>query len=114
MNKLTFQQKLWVPLICSLLCITAIFVFETFQTRNVRMEERQADLRKRDDLAISILKQYGDKAAAGTLSKDDAQKQAMDLIRGLRYAKDGYFTISGTMSLMHPIKPENNGKDLSE
>ena len=113
MNKLSFQQKLWVPLLCSLLCITAIFLFETIQTRNVRMEERQNDLRSLDDLALNIVKQYGDKAAAGTLSKEDAQKQAMDLIRGLRYAKDGYFTISsGTKSLMHPIKPENNGKDL--
>ena len=32
MNKLSFQQKLWVPLICSLLCITAIFLYETIQT----------------------------------------------------------------------------------
>ncbi|MYM70379.1 methyl-accepting chemotaxis protein [Pseudoduganella sp. FT55W] len=115
MNKLSFQQKLWVPLICSLLCITAIFLFETIQTRNVRMEERQADLRNMGDLALNIVKQFGDKAAAGTLSKEEAQKQAMDVIRGLRYAKDGYFTISsGTMSVMHPIKPENNGKDLAD
>ncbi|MHA4868421.1 methyl-accepting chemotaxis protein [Duganella sp. PWIR1] len=113
MNKLSFQQKLWVPLICSLVCITAIFLFETIQTRNVRMEERQADLRNMDDMAISVVKQFGDRAASGALTKDEAQKQAMDLIRGLRYGKDGYFTISrGTLSVMHPIKPENNGKDL--
>jgi methyl-accepting chemotaxis protein len=113
MNKLSFQQKLWVPLICSLICITAIFVFETFQTRSVRIEERSSDLRNVDELALNIVKQFGDKAAAGTLSKDEAQKQAMAIIKGLRYAKDGYFTISsGTMSLMHPIKPENNNKDL--
>jgi methyl-accepting chemotaxis protein len=113
MNKLSFQQKLWVPLICSLVCITAIFLFETIQTRNVRMEERQADLRNMDDMAISVVKQFGDRAASGALTKEEAQKQAMDLIRGLRYGKDGYFTISrGTLSVMHPIKPENNGKDL--
>jgi methyl-accepting chemotaxis protein len=113
MNKLSFQQKLWVPLVCSLLCITAIFLFETIQTRNVRIEERSSDLRNVDDMALNIVKQFGDKAAAGTLSKEDAQKQAMDTIKNLRYAKDGYFTISsGTMSLMHPIKPENNNKDL--
>ncbi|NVM78991.1 methyl-accepting chemotaxis protein [Duganella sp. SG902] len=115
MNKLSFQQKLWVPLICSLLCITAIFVFETIQTRNIRLEERKNDLRNVDDMALNIVKQFGDKAAAGTLSKEEAQKQAMDVIRALRYAKDGYFTISnGTLSLMHPIKPENNGKDLTD
>ncbi|WP_343732618.1 methyl-accepting chemotaxis protein [Duganella sp.] len=115
MNKLSFQQKLWVPLICSLLCITAIFVFETIQTRDIRVEERKNDLRNLDDMALNIVKQFGDKAAAGTLSKEEAQKQAMDVIRALRYAKDGYFTISsGTLSVMHPIKPENNGKDLAD
>ena len=115
MNKLSFQQKLWVPLICSLLCITLIFVLETIQTRNVRLEERKNDLRNVDDMALNIVKQFGDKAAAGTLSKEEAQKQAMDVIRALRYAKDGYFTISsGTLSVMHPIKPENNGKDLAD
>ena len=113
MNKLSFQQKLWVPLICSLICITAIFVFETFQTRSVRIEERSSDLRNVDDMALNIVKQFGDKAAAGALSKEEAQKQAMAMIKGLRYAKDGYFTISsGTLSVMHPIKPENNNKDL--
>jgi methyl-accepting chemotaxis protein len=113
MNKLTFQQKLWVPLICSLLCITAIFLFETIQTRNVRIEERSADLRNIDDAGLSIVKQFGDKAAAGTLSKEDAQKQAVAIIKGLRYGKDGYITItSGTRSLMNPFKAENDGKDM--
>ncbi|TFW24879.1 methyl-accepting chemotaxis protein, partial [Duganella callida] len=113
MRKLSFQQKLWVPLICSLLCITAIFLFETIQTRNVRLEERSADLTNIDQIALNLIKQYGDKAAAGTLSQEEAQKQALDTIRALRYAKDGYFTINrGTLSLMHPIKPENNNKDL--
>jgi methyl-accepting chemotaxis protein len=113
MHKLSFQQKLWVPLVCSLLCITAIFLFETIQTRNVRIDERRSDLRNVDEVALNLVKQFGDKAAAGTLSQDEAQKQAMEVVKGLRYAKDGYFTISsGTLSLMHPIKPENNNKDL--
>jgi methyl-accepting chemotaxis protein len=115
MNKLSFQQKLWVPLICSLLCITAIFLFETIQTRNVRVEERRSDLRNVDDMALNIVKQFGDKAASGALSQPEAQKQAMAIIKDLRYAKDGYFTISsGTLSVMHPIKPENNNKDLAD
>jgi methyl-accepting chemotaxis protein len=113
MNKLSFQQKLWVPLICSLLCITAIFLFETIQTRNVRVEERSADLRNIDEAGLSIVKQFGDKAAAGTMTKEEAQKQAIALIKGLRYGKDGYITItSGTRSLMNPFKAENDGKDM--
>jgi methyl-accepting chemotaxis protein len=115
MNKLTFKQKLWVPLICSLICMAAIFLFESSQIRNIRLEERSNDLRNLDELALNIVKQFGDRAAAGTLSKEEAQKQAIDVIRGLRYGKDGYFTISsGTRTVMHPIKPENNGKDMAD
>ena len=113
MNKLSFQQKLWVPLICSLLCLTAIFLYEIIETRSVRIEERQHELSDIGDTGVSILKLYGDQAAAGTLSKEAAQKQAMAVIKGLRYGKDGYLTItSGTRALMNPFKPENDGKDL--
>ncbi|CAN7150501.1 MULTISPECIES: methyl-accepting chemotaxis protein [Duganella] len=113
MNKLSFQQKLWVPLICSLLCIAAIFIYETIQARNVRIEERSNDLRNIDDAGLSILKLFGDRAAAGTLSKEEAQKQAMAVIKGLRYGKDGYITItSGTRAVMNPFKAENDGKDM--
>ncbi len=115
MQKLTFQQKLWVPLICSLLCISAIFIFDAVQTRNVRIEERSSDLRNIIDAGLSLVKEYGDKAQAGTLSKDEAQKQALAMVKGLRYGKDGYLTISqGTVSLMHPFKPENDGKDMAD
>ncbi|MBV6325212.1 methyl-accepting chemotaxis protein [Duganella violaceipulchra] len=115
MNKLSFQQKLWVPLICSLLCITAIFIYQTMQMRDVRIEERQIDLMNLDDAGMSILKLYGEKATSGALSKEDAQKQAMAVIASLRFGKDGYITITqGTRSLMNPFKTENNGKDMAD
>ena len=113
MRKLTFQQKLWVPLLCSLLCITAIFVFDAIQTRNLRIDERSNDLHNIADAGISLVKEFGDQAEAGTLTKEQAQKQAIAAIQGFRYGKDGYMTISsGTMSVLHPIKPELSGKDM--
>jgi len=115
MNKLSFQQKLWVPLICSLLCITAIFIYQTLQMRDVRIEERQIDLMNLDDAGLSILKLYGEKATSGALSKEDAQKQAIASIQALRFGKDGYITITqGTRSVMNPFKMENNGKDMAD
>ena len=115
LNKLNFQQKLRLPLICSLLCIAAIFIFDAVQTRNVRIEERSNDLHNIVDVGLSIVRQYGDRAEAGTLTREEEQKQAIAAIKGLKYGKDGYMTISsGTVSVMHPIKPELTGKDLAD
>ncbi len=69
MKQLSFRQKLWVPLICSLLCICAIFIFDAIQTRNLRIEERGNDLRNICEVSLSIVKSFGDKAQAGTMSK---------------------------------------------
>ena len=55
-------------------------------------------------------------ARAGKLSSEEAQKQALDRIRAMRFGADGYFTVmrSDTVVLMHPIKSEMNGKNMSE
>lgn len=73
-----------MPLLCSLLCITVIFVVHAFQTRELRFEERKNELRHIDDAGLSIVKQFSDKAASGAMSREDAQKHALERIRGLR------------------------------
>jgi methyl-accepting chemotaxis protein len=114
--KLSFQQKLWVPLLCSLVCIAAIFIFDAIQLRDVRVEERKNDLKDVDEAGLSVVRHFGDLAQSGALAKADAQKQALAVIKGLRYGKDGYITVtSGDMiTLMHPIKSETDGKDMRD
>jgi len=114
MKTLTFQQKLWAPLICSLICIIGVFLFDAIQTRNMRMEERSTDLANVDELAVSVVKKYGELAQAGTLTKEVAQQQAMAIVKNLRYGKDGYISITNLdgISIMNPFKPENDGKNL--
>ena len=116
MIKLTFQQKLWIPLICSLICIFSISIYDAVQTRHIRIEERSGDLSNIDDSALSIVKHFGDMAAAGTLPKAEAQKQATAAIKNFRYGKDGYVTIVSLdgISLMNPFKAENDGKNMMD
>eukprot|EP00952_Eustigmatos_sp_NYUAD-ZCMA_P002106 9413-Eustigmatos_ZCMA.PRE.1 len=66
-------------------------------------------------MALNLVKQYDDLTKNGALTKDAAQQQALDRFKALRYGKDGYFSINQTNSVMvmHPIKPEMNGKDMS-
>jgi methyl-accepting chemotaxis protein len=114
--KLSLVQKLWLPLILSLLCLAGISIYNAYQTREVRLVERKADLIHASEIALSILKTYGDQVAAGSLPVAEAQKQAMDRIRNMRYGENGYFTILNSQPtiLMHPTHPELVGKDVGD
>jgi len=116
MNQLSFRQKLWIPLLCSLLCIAAIFIYDAVKMRQLRIDERLADLSNVDDAALNVVKMYGDRAAAGTVTKEAAQTAAKAAVKNMRYAKDGYISIvSGDgIAVMNPTKPENDGKNMLE
>ena len=116
LNRLSFRQKLWLPLVFSLIALTLLSVFNAYQTREIRMDERKNNLVSVTTEAFSIIKQYGDLARSGSLSDEEARKQALDRIRGLRYDKDGYFTITSSQEvvIMHPIAPDLNGKKRTD
>ena len=114
--KLSFAQKLWLPLILSLLCLAGISIYSAYQTRNMRLDERKADLTHATDVALSVVKTLGDQAAAGSLSEAEAQKRAMDSLRNMRYGEDGYFAVfnSQLTVLMNPTQPQMTGKNVSD
>src|ERR1700712_3822580 len=114
--KLSFVQKLWLPLILSLVCLFGLSISDAYQTRSVRLDERKTDLVHASDIALGIIKRYGDEVTAGTLPLAEAQKRALDSIRDMRYGDSGYFTIlnSQPMILMHPMQPALDGRDVSD
>ena len=114
--KLSFAQKLWLPLILGLLCLAGISIYNAYQTREIRLEERKADLKHASEIALSVVKTFGDQVNAGSMPLAEAQKRAMDSIRNMRYGEDGYFTILNSQPtvLMHPTHPEMDGKDVSD
>jgi hypothetical protein len=52
---------------------------------------------------------------AGTLSREAAQQQALQVVRGLRYDQSDYFWINDLQPkmIMHPANPKLDGQDLS-
>ena len=113
--KLSFKQRLWAPLVISLIALLAISIFNAYQAHNIRLEERKKDLINVAQVAMSTIKEYGDLAKNGTMSKEEAQKTALARVKMMRYGTDGYFSVSNSaaVTIMHPIKPELNGKDLT-
>jgi methyl-accepting chemotaxis protein len=117
MSKLNFHQRLWLPLVFSLVALALVSVFNAYQAREIRIEERKHDLVSVTTMAVSLAKEYDDQAKSGALTKEEAQKQVLDRFRVLRYGKDGYFSIlrcSDHVLVMHPTKPEFSGRDMSD
>jgi methyl-accepting chemotaxis protein len=60
--------------------------------------ERQMDARLRElgslvDTAIGVLEEHRKMAAGGAMSEEEAQKRALAIIGGLRYASNEYFVV---------------------
>jgi methyl-accepting chemotaxis protein len=56
--KLPFAHKLWLPLILSLLCLAGISIYNAYQTREIRLDERKSDLIHASELALSVVKTF--------------------------------------------------------
>ncbi|WP_298439453.1 methyl-accepting chemotaxis protein [Geobacter sp.] len=80
------------------------------------MEGKEEATKSAVEVAFHTIDRYGEKAKSGELPVAEAQKRAMDDLRSLRYKGKEYVWINdlAPRMIMHPIKPELDGKDLSE
>ena len=97
------------------LVLATMFALVPF-IRGLIMEEKQATVSYLVQGATSLLDSYQKQVEAGVLSKVEAQKQAAERISAIRYDGANYLWINdfGPKMVMHPIRPELNGTDLSE
>ncbi len=79
------------------------------------MQERMNATRQHVEVAHGILVWAQSKEASGELQREQALALAKDAISKMRYDKNEYFWINDMAPtvVMHPIKPELNGKDVS-
>ncbi len=68
------------------------------------------------EAAWSVADYYSKMAKAGTITTEEAQKRAQGVIGSMRYGDNDYFWINDMrpFMIMHPIKPEMNGTDISQ
>jgi methyl-accepting chemotaxis protein len=97
------------------LSLVTMFVLMPF-IRGLIMGEKQATVSYLVQETTSLMVSYQKQIEAGTLTKEEAQKRAAERIGSMRYDGSNYLWINdlGPKMVMHPIKPELNGKDLSE
>jgi methyl-accepting chemotaxis protein len=96
------------------LCLLSLIVL--MGERSQLLADRQEKIRNLVEVAQATVGLYEKQASDGKLSVDDAKKLAIEAVRNMRYDKSEYFWINdlNAVIVMHPIKPELDGKDLSQ
>ncbi|AHE49193.1 methyl-accepting chemotaxis protein [Aeromonas hydrophila 4AK4] len=100
-------------MVLALLGLLLFFCLQIYQQG--LMGEKSRQTRAQVDTAYSLVAGLEARVRKGELDEASAKAEALALIKGLRYGADDYFWINDShpTMVMHPMKPELDGKDLS-
>ncbi|MCS3470284.1 methyl-accepting chemotaxis protein [Pseudomonas sp. JUb42] len=115
MRNFSISRRLWLILIVSLLML---FTLAAVMLKQVHTDLYEAKAQKTMHLvqaASGVLDYYNGLEKAGTLTREQAQQQALSAVRGLRYNQTDYFWINDLrpVMIMHPVSAKLEGQDLS-
>ena len=113
---MSLSVRLYALVALALAVLVGALTYSLFQSYDTLVHERRMGLAQINDNAVAILNKYHKMEQEGTLTREEAQERAKDVIGAMRYQPDGYMWINDMQPamVMHPIKPELNGKDLSQ
>ena len=108
----SLKGRLTLSVLVALIGLVVLGTFEIVHLRGQLLADRKAMLQATVDIAVTTVKEFQAKESRGELSRDEAQKQAKDALRSMRYQGSEYFYVydSKGMGVMHPIHPEYIGK----
>ncbi|PHV12306.1 chemotaxis protein [Chitinimonas sp. BJB300] len=110
------RTKLLSLVLIALVGLLVVALTALGSQRTTLMEDRQQKTRNLIEVAHGIVVSHYELEKSGKLSREEAQARAKTELRSLRYDKTEYFWINDMtpVMVMHPIKPELEGKNLSE
>ena len=108
----SLKGKLALTVLIAMLGLLALGSFQIIHLRNQLLQDRKDTLRGAVDIAVSTVAGFQEQEKKGTLSREEAQRQAKDALRSMRYLGPEYFYVydSKGMGVMHPVRPEYVGK----
>ncbi|WP_234927853.1 methyl-accepting chemotaxis protein [Aeromonas caviae] len=100
-------------MVLALLGLLLFFCLQIYQQG--LMGEKRRQTQAQVETAYSLVAGLEARVRKGELDEASAKAEALALIKGLRYGNDDYFWINDShpTMVMHPMKPELDGKDLS-
>src|SRR6185295_14025122 len=113
--RMTVGRKIYALICLCFVGLLGVAFFESQELASSLNQQKQIELRHLGEVALGIVKEEHAAAQKGDVPAADAQKRAMARIGALRYGNNDYYWINDMhpKMVMHPIKPEMNGNDLS-
>nr|WP_095147790.1 methyl-accepting chemotaxis protein [Pseudomonas sp. Irchel s3a18] len=112
---MSISRRLWLILVVAVLMLLTLGVLMLKQIHDDLYQAKAQKTQHVVQAASGILGYYHELEKAGTLTRDAAQKQALSVVRGLRYDQSDYFWINDLtpVMVMHPTNPKLDGQNLS-
>ncbi|WPO98055.1 methyl-accepting chemotaxis protein [Pseudomonas sp. HR96] len=115
LRSMSIGQRLWLILIVAMAMLFSLGLVMLKQIHDDLFRGRVERTMHVVQAASGVLEYYHGLESAGTLTREAAQKQALTVIRGLRYDQTDYFWINDLrpVMIMHPTNAKLEGQDLS-
>jgi len=110
-KRFKIQHRLAGVILLMTLGIIAVVAMSLMELKGTLLKDRQATVKSEVETAISVIGHYAELAKSGKLSEADAQTQAKDALRPVRYGNKDYlfiYDLTG-INLMHGAKKEMEG-----
>jgi methyl-accepting chemotaxis protein len=113
--RVTIGRRIYALIGLSIMGLLGIGVLDSRELASSLRQQKEIELKHLGELALGIVREEHAAAQKGDIAVADAQKRAMARIAALRYGSNDYFWINDMQPrmVMHPIKPEMNGNDIS-
>jgi methyl-accepting chemotaxis protein len=116
LSTLRFGHKLRLLGISVLLCASAALVFVGWQNERGLYRQKTERTRNIVESAATLVQHHVNEAREGRVTVERAKAQAMAELADMRYDGQEYFWVNDMTPrmLMHPMKPELNGKPIGD
>ncbi|RTL48900.1 MAG: HAMP domain-containing protein [Rhodocyclaceae bacterium] len=111
----TIRGKLVLVMLLAIAGLFLVTVSSLLSEKASLKQDRMVKTRHLVESAVSLVAHFQDKQQKGEMSEADAKAAALAALKALRYDKTEYFWVNDMTPnvVMHPIKPELDGKDAS-
>ena len=113
--RLGFRAKMLLAASLLVVPLLAVVAWQAWDEYSNSLQLHKEALKNHVEVAAGVVQWAHAKEVAGELSREEAQTLAKKAVAQLRYDKVEYFWINDLHPhvVMHPIKPELDGKDVS-